>query len=153
MADETQTLPQQQAGWPPGTSSPRPFEDTDAPAGWETRRIGESATGGLPLNSRSVAYESVRVVKGGPGTLYGFTVYNSNAAAQFILVFDFDGAGQLSSSSIPSVIFSVPGASSFSIYWGLAGRAFTRGCIIANSSTGPTYTAGSADCWIDAQYV
>ena len=137
----------------PETFGPRPFEDTDTPAGWHARFQGEQYAYGYPLNSSSIIYEAERVVKSGPGTLYGFSVYNSNASAQFVLVFDADGTGALTSSSVPRMVYNAQGSSTLGVYWGVVGRAFSRGIIIANSSTGPTFTAGSADCWFDAQYV
>ena len=111
---------------------------------------GEASGAGVPLNSRSVAYEAFRVVKAGPGTLYGFTVYNSNGAAQFILVFD---AQELpANTAVPVAVFTVATVQNLGVEW-LPGRTFERGIVLANSSTGPTLTIGSADCWFDAQYV
>lgn len=103
-----------------------------------------------PFNRRSIAYEAARAVKSGPGVLFGFTVYNSNSSAQFIQVFDTDtipGDG-----SIPDAVFTVAGASNLPVQW-LPGRTFLVGCVLVNSSTGPTKTAGSADCWFDAQFL
>lgn len=103
-----------------------------------------------PFNIHSIAYEASRIVKAGPGILFGFTVYNSNAATQFLQVFDqftvpVEGAA-------PAALFTVAGASTFAAQW-LPGRTFTTGCIIVNSSTGPTKTIGAADCWFDCQYL
>jgi hypothetical protein len=104
----------------------------------------------LPPSIHSNVYEASRIVKPGPGILYGFTVYNSNAAAQFVQVFDArtlpaDGAA-------PAVVLTVAGASNLGVNW-LPGRTFLQGIVICNSSTGPTKTLGSADCWFDAQYL
>ena len=41
-----------------------------------------------PFNSHSTVYETSRLVKSGPGTLFGFCGYSSRTSAQFILVFD-----------------------------------------------------------------
>lgn len=104
----------------------------------------------ITLNSTSVAYEASRVVKAKPGTLFGLTGYNSKASAQFIHV--FDAPGTPAEGAIPVVVISVAASSPFSIDWGALGRTFERGIVLVNSSTGPTKTIGSADCWFDAQY-
>ena len=112
--------------------------------------VGELQAQGLPLNSFSVQYEAFRVVKSGAGWLFGFSGYNSNSSAQFVQVFDAtvlpaDGA-------VPVFVMTAPGASNFSVAWNLPGRSFTQGILLCNSSTGPTKTIGSADCWFDCQY-
>jgi hypothetical protein len=104
------------------------------------------------LNSNSTAYENYRPVKTGSGVLFNVNGYNSKTSAQFIQVFDAmtlpaDGA-------VPVLQFQVPAQVSFSINWGgKFGRYFTNGIILCNSSTGPTKTIGSADCWFDCQYI
>lgn len=103
-----------------------------------------------PLNQHSRAYEASRIVKTGPGILFGFTVYNSNAAAQFILVFDANTVP--AEGTVPECVFSVGGASTLPVQW-LPGRTFRAGCVLVNSSTGPTKTIGAADCWFDAQFL
>lgn len=110
--------------------------------------------GTVPLNSTSVAYEASRLVKATGGVLFGFAGYNSKASTQFILVFDAPGGpGIPANTAIPVIILPVAAASAFSYDSGHFGRRFSSGIWIANSSTGPTLTIGSADCWIDAQYV
>ena len=103
-----------------------------------------------PLNKHSNAYAASLVVKSGPGKLYGFTVYNSGAA-QFILV--FDAAALPANGSVPAVVLSAAATANLGASWGDTGRSFDVGCVIVNSSTGPTLTIGAADCFIDAQYV
>lgn len=110
---------------------------------------GEASGAGLPLNSRSLAYEKARVVKAGPATLYGFSVYNSKVSAQFVLV--FDSATLPANGAIPEAVFTVATVANLGVAW-WPGRTFERGIVLANSSTGPTLTIGSADCWFDAQY-
>ncbi len=111
----------------------------------------------LPLNVSSVAYVASLAVKAGEGVCYGLSGYNSKATAQFVQVHDAttlpaDGA-------IPVTILYVPGLSNFSVDYGgavavpLRGRVFRQGIVVCNSSTGPTKTIGSADCWFDVQYV
>lgn len=103
-----------------------------------------------PLNSHTNGYAAARVVKSGPGKLYGFTVYNSGGA-QFIQIHDC--ASVPASGAVPALVLAVAATSNLCALYGDVGRAFNTGCVIVNSSTGPTYTAGAADCFIDAQYV
>ena len=103
-----------------------------------------------PLNIHSNVYENARVVKSGPGILYGFSVYNSKASAQFIQV--FDAASLPADTAVPAAVFTVAASSNLAANW-LPGRTFLYGCVICNSSTGPTKTIGSADCFIDVQFL
>jgi hypothetical protein len=103
-----------------------------------------------PLNISSIAYAASLVVKTGPGILFGFTVYNSNSSAQFIQI--FEGRTVPADGAIPACVFTVAGASNLPVQY-LPGRTFLTGCILVNSSTGPTKTIGSADCWFDAQFL
>ena len=54
---------------------------------------------------------------------------------------------------MPVTILSVPTVQNFSIDYGPYGRAFQVGIVVCNSSTAATKTVGSADCWLDVQYV
>jgi hypothetical protein len=102
------------------------------------------------LNSTSTAYEASRVIKANPGTLFGMSGYNSKVSAQFIQI--YDNTAVPANGDLPVVMFAVSAASNFSIDFGVNGRNFSRGIVVGNSSTGPTKTIGSADCWFDAQY-
>jgi hypothetical protein len=105
----------------------------------------------LSLNSSSAAYEASRVVKNTPGVLFGFSGYNSKASAQFIQLHD---ASLLpAEAAVPVATFTVAASSNFSLDFGLKGRKFDNGIVICNSSTAQTKTIGSADIWVDAQYV
>jgi hypothetical protein len=110
----------------------------------------ELALAGLPLNKHSNAYAASIAVLSGPGLLYGFAVYNSNAATQFIQVHDSEVLPP--EGAVPVMFWPVATVSTFSLSW-LPGRSFQRGVVICNSSTGPTKTIGAADCFFDAQYV
>lgn len=103
------------------------------------------------LNATSIAYENCRVVKPKPGVLLGLTGYNSKVSTQFILI--FDSATIPADGAIPSVVMSVAASSGFSLDYTKIVRQFKYGIVICNSSTGPTKTVGSADCWFDCQYI
>ena len=119
--------------------------------GWWAQFVGEDSPGGFPANSGGSALEVFRVVKSGAGTLFGFTVYNSGAQC-FVLL--FDGTAAPASGAVPTCApFPVAAASTLGVNFGTWGRAFDRGLVIASSSTASTYTATSAVCWYDAQYV
>jgi hypothetical protein len=104
-----------------------------------------------PLNSSSPGYEASRVVKAGAGKLYGFTVYNSSGSTQFIQVHDAPGVP--ADGAVPCLVFSVATVSAVFVGFADVGRSFEQGCVLCNSSTGPTKTIGSADCFFDAQYI
>lgn len=109
--------------------------------------------GMLPTNSRSNVYEKSRVVKSGEGILVGFTVYNSGAA-QFIQW--HDSAVVPAAGAVPEGVITIGATSDRELMWAageIKGRTFDRGIVLVNSSTGPTYTAGAADCFFDAQYI
>ena len=103
-----------------------------------------------PLNNHSIAYANSLIVKSGPGILFGFTVYSSKASAQFIQVFDANTVP--ADGAIPACVFTVAATSNLPVNW-IPGRTFLAGCVLVNSSTGPTKTIGSADCWFDAQFL
>lgn len=115
------------------------------------RLAGEWRAAGLPLNAWSNVLSTSIVAKSGRATLFGFTVYNSNAAAQFIQWHDAqtlpaDGA-------VPAGVISVAGSSDRTISWVIPGRFFSRGIVLCNSSTAATKTVGAADCLFDVQYI
>jgi hypothetical protein len=111
--------------------------------------LGEDA-GRLPLNNPSRALESFRVVKTGDGWLYGFTVTNTNAAAQFVLVFDAHDLP--AEGAVPLIGKSVPAGDAVGFSW-LPPRRFEAGLVLCNSTTQATKTIGAANCLFDAQYV
>ncbi len=99
----------------------------------------------------SIAYEASRVVKTTPGVVYGLAGYNSKASAQFIQL--YDAISLPAEDAVPVFVLSVGASSNFSVDFGIYGRKFAAGIVIGNSSTGPTKTIGSADCFFDIGYV
>jgi len=123
-----------------------------APETWRQRlnTTGLTNLSGLPVSVSSLALEQARVLKAGPGTLFGISVYSNKGAAQFIQLFDANTLP--ASGAIPVAVYTVSSTSNLGLYWGSVGRWFNIGIVIANSSTAATQTAGSADCFFDAQY-
>ncbi len=120
-------------------------------AGFLQTILGEEGAQGWPLNVSSNAAEASHLIKAGAGRLFGFTVYNSAAAAQFIQLHDSqvlpaDGA-------VPVFVVKVATVADKGVFWGDWGRFFNRGIVICNSSTFATKTIGAADCFFDAQYL
>lgn len=101
------------------------------------------------VNATTAAYAASLVASDMPATLYRMRGYNSKASAQFILI--HDAASLPADTAVPKVVITVAATSNFDIDFGALGRLFQTGIVICNSSTGPTKTSGSADCWIDAQ--
>lgn len=101
-------------------------------------------------NATTTAYAASLVVSALPATLLGLTGHNSSASAQFIQV--HDAKTLPADTAVPKLVISVAASTSFGIYFASIGREFDSGIVICNSSTGPTKTIGSADCWFDVQY-
>ena len=102
-----------------------------------------------PLNFNVGKLQSSIVV---PGRIvvYGFTVYNTKASAQYLNVFDAntlpaDGA-------VPLFSFQLAANSGVGFGWQPNGRQFQTGLVLCNSSTDATKTIGSADCFFDVQF-
>jgi hypothetical protein len=104
-----------------------------------------------PLNGSSSALEAARAAATSACRLYGFTVFNSKASAQFILVFDANALP--ADGAVTPLVYPVAATSPVSVYWGSTGRWFSRGVIICNSSTSTSKTIGAADCFFDAQFL
>lgn len=103
-----------------------------------------------PLNCASPRLEASRVVKSGPGVLYGLAVTNTKASAQYVQV--FDAATVPADTAVPLLAASVPAGDALGLTW-LPGRTFLTGIVVCNSSTQGTKTIGSADCLFDAQFL
>jgi hypothetical protein len=102
-------------------------------------------------NASTTAFASNLVIKASAGTLYGLSGFNAKASAQTIQI--HDAASLPADTAVPKVIIYVQAQTPFSIDFGTRGRAFGTGIVVCNSSTGATKTIGSADIWVDAQYI
>lgn len=102
------------------------------------------------LNAATTIYATSLVVKTTKGILVGITGYNAKTSTQFIQI--HDAAALPANTAIPIVVFAVAASTPFSLDFGLRGKTFPTGIVICNSSTGPTLTVGSADCWFEARY-
>jgi len=104
-----------------------------------------------PNSADSTTYASGGVIKSAPGIFYGLVGYNSSASAQFIQI--YNTATVPANGSVPNVILYASATSSFSISFAPFGKSFSTGICWSNSASGSTKVAGSADCWINAQYI
>lgn len=103
-----------------------------------------------PDNNPSVALEASRVIKAGPGVLYGLSGYNANAGTRYIQL--FNSITVPADAAVP--VFTVPVATGqpYSIDFGAYGMGFTTGIAVCSSSTGPTKTVSAADAWFTPRF-
>jgi hypothetical protein len=122
---------------------------------WFRGIVAELHSSGLPLNTSSNVAEAIRLIKSGPGLLFGFSANTSKATAQFIQLFDTHD--KPTSTSVPVAVFQINGGAiatgdNLAVSYIFPGRFFKYGIWIANSSAQAVFTVGSADCFFDAQY-
>lgn len=103
----------------------------------------------VPLNKTSIARAASLAIPGA-SLLFGFTVKNTNAAAQFLWV--FDAASLPANGTAPSGPIFDLGAGTGGSGLFLPPRTFFAGIVLANSTSATTFTTGAADCWFDVQY-
>jgi len=83
--------------------------------------------------------------------VYNISVFSSNAASQFVLMFDAttlpaDGA-------VPIMAFPITASGNLGLYYGSLGRLFQRGLVLCTSSTSTTKTVNAtSDCLWDVEY-
>lgn len=124
------------------------LHETDSPIeGWGLPDDDEAL---LPLNNASPALAASRIVKTGPGRLFGLTVTNTKASAQFVQV--FDASSLPADGAVPILSKSVPAGDAVGLNW-IPARTFLVGIVVCNSSTSASKTIGSADCLFDVQFV
>lgn len=96
----------------------------------------------------SSAYEASRVLKASAGQMVSLVGYNAKTSGQFIQV--FNSTTVPADATAPVLTFWVPASSNFSYDVPVTGLPFATGIAVSNSSTGPTKTIGSADCYFTA---
>lgn len=90
-------------------------------------------------------------IQGGYLRVYGINVYSSNAATQYLLMFDSQTLP--ADTAVPLMAFSMAAKSNLGIYFGEMGRIFQRGLVVCTSSTDTTKTINAtADCFVDVVY-
>lgn len=109
-----------------------------------------SSSSFAPTRAVSTAYEASRVVKASAGNLYRLWGYNSKTTAQFIQIHNTTSVP--ADTAVPILFMTVPGSSNFNFDFLVLPEQFATGISVCNSSTGPTKTIGSADCWFFASY-
>ena len=103
----------------------------------------------VPTNfNRGVLLASI--VLPGHLVVYGFTVYNTKASAQFLVA--FDQATLPADGAVPFFAWALAANNGVGFNWAPQGREFVSGLVLSNSSTDATKTIGSADCLFDVQY-
>lgn len=81
--------------------------------------------------------------------LFSLTVFNTNAADQYIQL--HDSASEPAAGAVPKITVKVLGGDDRSVDY-VDGRIFRNGIFIGNSSSPDTYVAGAADCLIDCTF-
>ena len=121
-------------------------------------RIGDNDEGtaralwvaGAPADvDSSAAYEASAIIKASAGRLYKLFGYNSGAA-QFVQL--HNSATVPADTAVPVLVIDVTANKAFEIDFGLRGMEFSAGIVVCNSSTAPTKTIGSADCFFTGIY-
>ncbi len=117
--------------------------------GTYSEKISIAQNTGLNVNptiSVSTAYEASRQALAVAGNLLSVTGFNSKANAQYIQFHNV--ASTPAELQVPVDFIYVQPMTSF-IYTpnDIIGDYYSAGIYVCNSSTGPTKTIGSADCW------
>ena len=117
-------------------------------------KITSCNTGAVVLNPITLASTSALaaslVAKASAGTLYGVSGINNSASAQYIQV--HNTASLPADTAVPVIVIKVDAGENF-FYAPESPVTMSTGITISNSSTLATKTIGSADCWIQVEYL
>lgn len=108
-------------------------------------------TAAAPKNVGVAALSAGAQLAAVPVVLYGLTINNTNAAAQFVQI--HDSASAAAEGAVPALCFKAPAADEQVLDFGVYGMAFTNGVYVCNSSTSATKTIGAADCQFFARLI
>lgn len=93
---------------------------------------------------------SASIILHGRIVVYGFTVYNTKASAQYLCMFEADVLP--ADAAVPILSWPLGAHNGVGFDWTPTGRFFGAGLVLCNSSTDASKTIGSADCLFDVQY-
>lgn len=127
-----------------------PTMDAAARAGYVQITDGTSSEVTRATLASTTAVAASLVVKAGAGALLGFSGYNGSASAQYIQV--HNTASLPADTAVPVIVIKAEAGENFS-FASTKPITFATGIVVCNSSTLATKTIGSADCWIQAEYV
>ena len=102
-----------------------------------------------PLNYNEGALRN-HIVVPGRIVVYGFTVYSTSAAAEFLCVFDANALP--ANGSVPLWSWALAAHDGAGFDWTPRGRQFQTGLVLAGSSTDATLTATEAVYFFDVQF-
>ena len=105
----------------------------------------------LPLSKHSQALQASLVIYTGACYVTAITINNTNAAAQFVQL--FDATALPADGVVPTMLLTVAASSDKFVTYPLPGRFFRTGVVVCNSSTAATKTIGAGDCFFDVQYI
>lgn len=132
--------------WPSGAN---PVQDGADGLG---KTVRTELTGPVTANPPSAAtraantaYAASKVLKASAGTLLAVFGYNSKSSDQFIQL--HDAASLPANTAVPVAVIVARANDNFYIEVPIGGIPFSTGIVVCNSSTGPTLTVGSADCY------
>src|SRR5215472_17154478 len=94
---------------------------------------------------------SNQFISTGQLSVYGVSVFSSNAGAQFILM--FDASTLPADGAVPIRAFPISASQNLGLYYGPMGRTFKRGLVLCASSTSTTKTLNAtSDCLWDVEF-
>lgn len=123
--------------------------ETETETGAALYGYGLNPGADFPVNGYTTALAKSCVVASGSARLYGLHVFNTNAAARYVLIFDANAVP--ADGAVTPLVWVVQGNSHLDVQW-IPGRQFDRGIVVCNSTTNTSKTIGAADAWWDAQW-